>query len=373
MKVSYRQVSIMTFMSFIALKLLALPSLLYVKSGNMSWFVALILMLLDGLYAVLIIDLMQKNQNQNVYEFMTETIGIVLTKIFLCILMIKYAIVIVNITKSLEMFVVENFYSEYIWILFILPLVAVVGFMVYKGIQNIGRVYEMFFWAIVIGCIYIALKSIQGIDVFSFLPMWDKGVVPLFKGAFSHMSWFGSATFLIMLFGKVDFKNEKKLRIIKYIVFSIILVMLLYFVFYGVFGITSPIHHFGLSDISQYVRGNSIIDELSWLIISLWVVAQTVQIAMFGYCFVSAFKFIFNVKSKILPIVILDILMFAWGYVNREVMYLGEIFFHPVTSSITIISQYVIPLFLWIGYLTKTKKYKRNNKGDSYESAQTNI
>ena len=83
MKVNYRQLSIMTFISFIALKLLALPSLLYVTSGNMGWFVALILMLIDGIYAVLILDLMQKNQNKNVYEFMVETLGVVLTKIFL--------------------------------------------------------------------------------------------------------------------------------------------------------------------------------------------------------------------------------------------------------------------------------------------------
>ena len=133
MKVNYRQVSIMTFMGFIALKLLALPSLLYEKSGNMGWFVTLVLMLIDGVFAVLIISLMQKNQNKNIYEFMCDTLGVVLTKIFMFILMIQYAIVIVNITKSLEMFVIENFYSEYSWLLFILPLIAVVGFMVYKG------------------------------------------------------------------------------------------------------------------------------------------------------------------------------------------------------------------------------------------------
>ena len=336
MKVNYRQVSIMTFMGFIALKLLALPSLLYEKSGNMGWFVTLVLMLIDGVFAVLIISLMQKNQNKNIYEFMCDTLGVVLTKIFMFILMIQYAIVIVNITKSLEMFVIENFYSEYSWLLFILPLIAVVGFMVYKGIQNIGRVYEMFFWAIVIGCIYIALKSIQGVDVFSFLPMFKDGAKPIFEGAFYHLSWFGSATFLIMLFGKVDFTNAKKARFIKYIFCSILLVMLLYFVFYGVFGITSPIHNFGLSDISQYVRGNSIIDELSWLIIALWVVAQAVQIAMFGFCFASVFTYLFNVKTKIVPVVVLDLIMFAWGFVNREIIYLEGIFFHPITSIITI-------------------------------------
>ena len=371
MRVNYRQLSIMTFMSFIALKFLALPSLLYIKSGNMGWFVALILMIIDGIYAVLIVDLMQKNQSRNVYEFMKETLGVVLTKIFLFILMLKYVAVIINITRSLEMFVIDNFYSEYSWVLFALPLVAVVGFMVYKGIQNIGRVYEMFFLAIVIGCIYIALKSIQGVDLFAFLPMFKNGFLPIVDSAFTHLSWFGSSTFLIMLFGKVDFKNAKKLKIIKYLIGAILLVQLLYFVFYGIFGITSPTHNFCLSDVSQYVRGASIIDELSWLIIALWVVAQSVQIAMFGFCFVCSFNYLFSVKVKIIPIIILDVLIFVWGYLNREYALLEEIFFHPLISVLTIVTQYVIPIFLWIGYLIKNKKTKKEE--GAYESAETNI
>ena len=61
MKINYRQLSIITFMSFIALKFLALPSLLYIESKNMSMFVSLILMIIDGLYAFVILDLMKKS------------------------------------------------------------------------------------------------------------------------------------------------------------------------------------------------------------------------------------------------------------------------------------------------------------------------
>ena len=60
MKINYRQMSIMMFLSFISLKFLVLPSVLYLTSSNMSWLVALVLMSIDGLYALLIIDLMRK-------------------------------------------------------------------------------------------------------------------------------------------------------------------------------------------------------------------------------------------------------------------------------------------------------------------------
>ena len=86
MRVNYRQLAIMVFMSFIALKFLALPSLLYVKADKMSWLVALVLMIVDGIYVFLILDIMKRNQHTNLYEFMKETFGVVLSKLILALL-----------------------------------------------------------------------------------------------------------------------------------------------------------------------------------------------------------------------------------------------------------------------------------------------
>ena len=69
MKINFRQLSVMLFMSFICLKFLVLPSALYLESGNMSWLVALVLMIIDFLYTFLILHLMKQNQNKNILEF----------------------------------------------------------------------------------------------------------------------------------------------------------------------------------------------------------------------------------------------------------------------------------------------------------------
>lgn len=373
MKINHRQLSIMVFMSFIALKLLALPSLLYKESGNASWIVALVLMIIDAIYAYAIIELMKKSNFKNIYEFMKETLGVVLTKIFMFILVLKYAIVVLNITKGLEFFVVENLYNKFDWYLFILPLVALVGFLVYKGLRNIGRVFEMFFWAIIIGCIYIGVKAISGVDVLTILPVFNKGVESLFSAGYMHLSWFGSSSFLIMIFGQVDFKNEKKSKLILYMIFGILLVQFLYFVFFGLFGLTSPIHNFALSDISQYYSGIFSTDELSWMVVSLWIVAQAVQIAMYGYCLVKAIMFTFNIKNKILPIVAIDTLIILVGFISEKTINLEAIFFSHFASIITIIAQYIIPIFMWLGYLVKNKKNKSSGVNKNEKEIKNNI
>lgn len=362
MKINYRQLSIITFMSFIALKFLALPSLLYIESKNMSMFVSLILMIIDGLYAFVILDLMKKSGEKNIYEFMKNCFGTVATKIVLILLIIKYALVAGNISKGLEFFVVENLYTEFDWFVFVLPLMILVCFMVYKGIRNIARVSEMVCWAIVIGLIYIALKALSGIDILSYLPFFKDGFKPLVDSAWIHLSWFGSATFMFMLFGFVDFREEKKSKMIRYIIFAILIVELLYFVFYGLFEVTSPTHNYCISDISQFSSTYSAIDELSWLVVSMWIVAQAVQLALYSYCLAQAIKFLFDIKNNTLPIIIVVLYIFAWSFIGENTIRMERIFFTSFASIVTFVAQYILPILLEIVYAIKNKKKRAKDR-----------
>lgn len=373
MKISYRQLSIVVFMSFISLKFLSLPSFLYLKSGNMSWLVALVLMILDAVYAIILIDLMKKCDCKNINEFMQKTLGTFLTKIILALLLVKFALVVANISKGLEFFVIENFYNDFSWLLFILPLITLCAFMIYKGIRNIARVFEMFVWAILIGCIYIAVKSLPGVDPYIYLPLFKNGVLPLIDSAYTYITWFGSSTFLIMLFGKVDFKDEQKSKMAIYIVLAIVLVQFVYFVFYGLFDITSPTHTFAVSDISQFSSGRSSIDELSWLVVSLWVVAQALQIALYGYCLMLCIMYLFNIKNRLVPIVLIETYLFLWSYLGTRTINLEHIFFTDFSCIITIITQYVVPIILLIGYAVNRRKTKRLKGVKNEKNIKVNI
>ena len=310
---------------------------------------------------LLLIDLMRKNQNKNINEFMKQTIGPVLTKVFLAILSVQFFFQVANIVKGLEFFVTENFYNNFNWVLYILPLVALSGFMIYKGLRNIARVQEIFYLSIVVGCLYIAFKSFGDVDPMVYLPMFKDGFFPLVQSGYSHLSWFGSATFLIAIFGKVDFSSEKKRTSVIYIIFAILLVQLIYFVFYGLFDSTSPTHTFAISDISQFSSSKSIIDELSWLVVSLWVVTQSIQISLYGYCLVKVLMFLFNIKSKITMIILLDVGIILLGYIGIKTINFEKIFFSNFASIITIISQYVIPLVMLLGFAINKRKTKQEN------------
>ena len=369
MKINYRQMSILVFMCFISLKLLALPSLLYVDSGNMGWFVALVLMAIDGIYAFLILDLIKKNQDKNIYDFMKNTVGTFFAKLFLILFMVRFVFMLANISKGLEFFVVENFYTEFKWLIFIIPLLILISFMVYKGIRNIARVSEIMFIPIAVGVLYIALKSISGVDALTFLPMFKDGAMPLVNAGYHHMCWFGSSTFLIMLFGRVDFKQENKSKFFFYLVFAVLLIQLMFFVFYGLYETTSPTHTYAISDVSQFISERSSIDALSWLIGAFWIIGQVLQIAIYGYCFCQCFKSVFNVKSQLLPVIVLNVVLSVWSYLGEKTVNLESIFFTDWLNIIMLITAYVIPLVLAFVFWIKNLK----PKGVKHEKVKNNF
>lgn len=357
MKINYRQMSILVFMCFVSLKLLALPSLLYVDCENMGWFVALVLMAVDGIYAFLIVDLIKKNQNKNVYEFMKQTVGTFMAKVILFLFLLRFMLMLTNISKGLEFFVVENFYTDFKWTLFILPLIILISFMVYKGIRNIARVNELMYIPIAVGVLYIAFKSIAGVDILTFLPLFKDGFKPILNAGFNHSCWFGSSTFLIMLFGRVDFKHERKRKLVFYVVFAIVIIQLMYFVFYGLYESTSPTHTYAISDVSQFISERSSVDALSWLIGSFWIVGQVLQIAIYGFCFCQCFKSVFNVKNQLLPTLALSVVIFAWSYLGEKTVNLEAIYFSPWLNVLMITTQYILPLLL--AFANQVKLWRR--------------
>lgn len=148
---------------------------------------------------------------------------------------------------------------------------------------------------------------------------------------------------------------------IKYVIFAILIVQLLYFVFYGLFEITSPTHNYCISDISQFSSTYSAIDELSWLVVSMWIVAQAVQLALYSYCLAQALKFLFDIKGNILPIIIVILYLFMWSFIGENTVRMERIFFSSFSSIVTLIAQYILPIILEIVYAIKNKT-KRNKQ-----------
>lgn len=338
MKINCRQFSIMTFLLLMSLKFLALPSLVYNDCKTNSWLAFVLIVAFDILLLVIVTRFLFCSQEESFYDFLKNRFGIVITKIlcfmFFCVFMIDLFTGITGVQRML----VENFYNEFDWYIYLIPLICILAYMTYKGLQNIGRLCELFVLLVVIGLIFIIIKGLPAFEPTFFLPAFTTGVSPIVKAFAKHISWFGTPVALLFAMGNIDRQHWKKSTLVKYSILGVVLVLLIVCEFYGVFKTNAGFHSFAISDLSQVSNFSTALDELSWLVISIWVTAQILQLAIIFYATIFAFRYTFGVKNSWLPILIVNLLIIAYQIVSNETVDIEKILY----SAPSVVCEWIV-------------------------------
>ena len=363
MKMSYRQASIIIFYMLVAFKVLSLPSLMYQACKNDGYLSILIMMIVDAALIWISLKIIKKSRDKNIYDVIKQYTGSVVAKIFVIALTLVPLIHLGIKTKGLEWFLVKNLYTKFEWFQFAIPIALITCYIIYKGARNIGRVCEFFVWIIVAGVVIIIIKGFASVDLTFFLPILSKGIKPIFTAIYDYLAWFGLGGELLLFCGCIDFKNEKKSQIFFYSVVAIVLVQLVCYSFYGAYGIMASTHNFAISDISQIANANMALDELSWLIVTVWAVAQILHVAIYGYLFCRGLQIIFNIKSDAISTFVLFALIIVWIFWGEHTIALEKFFLHKSIVWIVIVGQYVIPLIIFgLSFIKRKKLNKSVNK-----------
>ena len=198
--------------------------------------------------------------------------------------------------------------------------------------------------------------------------------MPIFKAIYDYLAWFGLGGELLLFCGCIDFKDEKKSRIFFYSAIAIVLVQLVYFSFYGAYGVMSATHNFAISDISQISNANMALDELSWLIVTVWAVAQILHVAIYGYLFCRGLQIIFNIKNDTVATLILFVALILWIFWGEHTIALEKLFLHKSIVWIVIIAQYIIPIIIFgLSFIKKKKSQTDSNGEKTLNSNNINI
>ncbi len=373
MKMSYRQVSIIIFYMLVAFKVLSLPSLMYQTCKNDGYLAVLIMMLVDAILIWASLKIIKQAKDKNIYDFIKQHTGSVVAKIFVLILTLVPLIHLGIKTKGLEWFLVKNLYTEFEWFQFAIPIALITCYMIYKGARNIGRVCEFFVWIIVAGVLVIIIKGFASVDLTFFLPVLSKGITPIFKAIYDYLAWFGLGGELLLFCGCIDFKDEKKSRTIFYSAIAVVLVQLVYYSFYGAYGVMSATHNFAISDISQIANANMALDELAWLIVTVWAVAQILHVAIYGYLFCRGLQLLFNIKSDAIATFVLFSFIIIWIFWGEHTIALEKFFLHKSIVWTVIVGQYVIPLIIFALSFVKRKRLNKsvNKSAENVDNSAT--
>ncbi|MFQ6723840.1 MAG: GerAB/ArcD/ProY family transporter [Clostridia bacterium] len=372
---SHRQISIIIFYMLVAFKVLSLPSLMYQTCKNDGYLSVVIMMVVDAILLWGSLTIIKKAKDKNIYDYVKQYTGSVLAKILVIALTLVPLIHLGIKTKGLEWFLVKNLYTKFEWFQFALPIALITCYMIYKGARNIGRVCEFFVWIIIVGVLIIIIKGFSSVDLTFFMPILSKGIKPIFKAIYDYLAWFGIGGELLLFCGCVDFKDEKKSRIFIFSAIAIVLVQLVLWSFYGSYGVMSSTHNFAISDISQISNANMALDELAWLIVTIWAVAQILHVSIYGYLFCRGLQIVFNIKKDFIATTILFALIIVWIFWGEHTIALEKFFLHKSIVWIVIIGQYLVPIIIYaLGFIKKrTKKEKDiSQKGNTQIESANN-
>lgn len=364
MKINSRQLSVIIFFLMISSKFLALPSLIYEECKTDSWAVFVLMILFDiALLATVLVFLCYAKED-SFYDFLKNRFGTFFTKLICFMFFAIFVVDLITGITGVQRMLVENFYDEFDWYVYLIPLLSVIAYMTYKGIRNIGRLCELFVFLIVAGVLFVAIKGMASFDPTFFLPSMTAGVSPIFKAFFKHISWFGTPIALLFVMGQVDKSHFKKSNIIKFTALAIGCTIFLTIVFYGVFKTNAGFHSFAISDLSQVSDFSTALDELSWLVICIWIMGQILQLAIGFYVAVFAFRYLSGIKNSWLPILIINLIMIAYQILSNEMVNIERFLYSTQTAVVEWVVKVGLVVLIAIAnafYILK-KRRKANEK-----------
>ena len=292
--ITTNQMCSMIFILFLGNKLLILPSMLYYMAKND----AILFILANCIFNLLLIGLFiyanNKSEKTNIYTRAEVVFGKFLTK-FLCVIFVGYFLLKIHLVLcETENFLFTTIYTVYGSEWFILPIIIIAMYTVCKGIKNIARTNEVFSLIVFI-CIFASiLISLQNIKLDGLLPL---GIAE--PGQWGEMflktgMWFGNYFPLFFLVGQVKVEKGYGKKIMLSGIISSVVTLVLFGVFYSIFGTSSTVHYYAISDIVSFAPALSSLTKLDWFTVMFYGFAIVMQLILYLYIIVRLLEHIFE-------------------------------------------------------------------------------
>ncbi|MBQ8844605.1 MAG: GerAB/ArcD/ProY family transporter [Clostridia bacterium] len=360
--ISIRQAGIMLFFLSFSNKILLLPSMLYNYAKTDSFFIYLILFLLDIFLLFVFVFLKKRYINKSFFDIFSKKFGIFIAKTIYFLFLIYF------LTKIVLLFNVSFFYfrdqiyksiSPYIYLICIIP---VLNHAMLIGLRPVGRSMEFFYNIIlfaVVLCVGISFVNLNNFEGFFITKISDFSL-----GLFKHLFCFGDYVCMFFIMDKIQFKKNKEKIYFIYSAIGILSVLAIVLMFYLIYGSTAFLHVNAISDIINFSNNYGEIGRLDIISMLLVMFLTYFQLNIYGNCFSECFSKVFNKLSTVYSVVSLDLaflfcVIFIFNSLQTISFSLRNIF-----PYLSILSFVCIPIISFVCLLSDKKgeknRYEKN-------------
>ena len=379
--ITKKQAVYLLLICLIGTKFQRLPSFLSDVAGKGFWIVVFIYLLIDGLFLLLSLKIINLGNGTSLYNMIEKTTGKVFAKTIFVLFGIYFFMLSILPYESVHEVFADIIFDSLPWKFFALFLLIAMGVIAVSGLRNIGRLCQLLFYVILFGVVGLFSLGLFTSDISAVLPLSDIVYDSIFEAVHKSSLWFGNFTILFVFMGHIKDEENKKWGGIKLSFFiSFIFVALSYVVFYGIYQHITPLKRNWLTKVSQFALLSLDIGRLDWFLILFAELATIITSGIFVYCSANCFREVFKCKKMNLIIYVILFIL----YLNTNYFVSGKLvifkFLISYGAIFGAVIQYVIPiilLFIAISYnkkhvKTPLKKLKNPHKG-KYNISQSGV
>ena len=308
-QLSNRQIGILLSLSIISLKLFILPSEISRYAGNNAYISLIISLMVEFLFIILILFVMKRNPEKSFFEILELKLGKMFTKIISVILFIYFLGKSFIAIKELQNFLVQLLFEHISWWKFVVPLVALILYILNKSLRTFARSVQFFFYFVVVGAGITLILPIQQLELVNLLPIFSNGIMPVLQGSFYTSFHFIDFLVLFIFMGRIKYSKKTANSVIKYSLFTYLFILLFYVFYIGLFGNILVNEGLLVSDIPLYSNYPSTNGRLEWLSMIVWTIVLIYQASLMLICARESLSNFTTIKNNsILSIILLIII-----------------------------------------------------------------
>ena len=341
-------------------KFLSVPASVAAFAGRDGWLSMIILFALDLLVLVCLLWSVRLNTNdKNLNDILENCLSPVGARIIYALLFLFSTIRQLDLMSATQKVFSATLTLRTNWPGFALPLIALSVFVVILGFRSLARVAEFIAGWVFFAAVAMLLFSLSKTDFTELLPILANGFTPVGTGALNHTFFFTDSLFIIFLLSRI--KKERKMFRSPITAFLIgaVITILLYVVFYALFGDIAWLQDSAMPKVSQFNTTLTSNGRLDWLTVVIWLAAIFIKIILFFFCSVYSIAGFFRCKENQLHplfLVFYSLLLLMLPLLLPVEAFTNDFFVLGAGKFILWIVQYLLPFSLPVFTFLSNKK-----------------
>ncbi|MGX2958658.1 GerAB/ArcD/ProY family transporter [Peribacillus sp. JNUCC 23] len=358
-KISALQMAIMMYPMIVASAILGVPSITAKYAKNDLWLSPIFASIIGYVTVYTVYKLHELYPKQTVIQFSEYILGRLLGKILGLLFLFFYIQTTGVILREYAEFIVDSFLVRTPISVTMASMVLLCAFIVYGGLEVIGRAAQLFFPLFVFPLLILIILVVPDFEFKNIFPILGDGIWPPIKGAIVPSGWFTEFFMVIFLF---PFLTDKK-KGMKYGMLTVFAVMVtlvvVNLVVLFVLGSATSSKVYPLMNVARYISIAEFFENFESAVMAIWIVGTFIKISGFYYVAVlstAQWLKLSDYRPIIWPIGILIVVFGFWSIPNTLEI---ERFNEGTFPLFGIIVQTIIPLLLLLIAVLRKKKRKK--------------